>query len=88
MSNENYSRDPKDALEKVLEKCQWERIGPDLWEKSRSRLLIDHIGIFLFRAIGKVWVRTYGLSHTHINHLAERVIWFDKVVSINLETGE
>ena len=87
-NNEVYQKDPARDLEEVLRDCFWNKVAPGLWEKSRSRLLVDHIGIFLYRLLAGWWVRTAGLSHNRIKvlHLRERVIRFDDF-EIDLITG-
>jgi hypothetical protein len=90
-NNENYETVPGEALEKVLESCRWCRVrGGErrLWEMGRSRILVDEIGIFLYRDFGgQVWVRTAGLSHNRIRHLRKRFLQFDGF-TIDLLTGE
>ena len=58
------ANDPKEKLEKILEKLGWERVTDrlyldscrwvreeeGLWENDKSRLLVDGTGVFLFRA--------------------------------------
>ena len=90
MANENYERDQGEMLEKVLENCGWRRIRggePRLWGKGRSRILVDHIGIFLYRYLGVNWVRIAGLSHNRINRLRECVMVFNNF-TLDLYTGE
>ena len=90
-NNENYETVPGDLLEKVLEACHWRRVkGGEIrvWEMGRSRILVDEIGIFLYRNFGgQVWVRTAGLSHNRIRHLRKRFIQFDGF-TIDVLTGE
>lgn len=90
MANENYERDQGVALEKVLETCGWRRVRngePRLWEMGRSRILVDHIGIFLYRNLGGNWARVAGLSHNRTNHLRECVMAFDDF-TLDLYTGQ
>jgi hypothetical protein len=77
-NNENYQKSPDKGLEKVLQVCEWERMGPGLWEKGRSRLMVDNVGLFLYRLLAGAWVRSAGLSHDliQVSHLRERVIYF------------
>ena len=90
MANENYERDQGLALEKVLQACDWQLVRngePRLWEMGRSRILVDHIGIFLYRNLGGNWVRTAGLSHNYINHLRAHILVFNDF-TLDLYTGE
>jgi hypothetical protein len=77
-NNENYQSNPDKALEKVLRECEWERVGPGLWQKGKTRFLVDDVGIFVYRLLSGLWVRTAGLSHDLITvgHLRERVLYF------------
>lgn len=86
---ENYDRNPGRRLEGILQACLWEQIAPGIWEKSRSRLYVDSVGIFLYRKTGEVWVRIYGLSHSRItaSMLRERVIFFPDF-KLDLHTGD
>lgn len=89
-NNESYERDQGLALEKVLETCHWMRVRggePRLWEQGRSRIIVDHIGIFLYHNLGGNWVRIAGLSHNRINHLRERIMVFDDF-TLDLYTGQ
>ena len=92
-SKEYHQKDPAKDLEEALVACQWSRAvsrtdTKGLWEKGRSRLYVDEIGVFLYRLLGDCWVRTAGLSHNRIKvlHLRERVIRFDDF-EIDLITG-
>lgn len=89
-NNENYQKDPGPKLEAILQACQWEQVGPGLWEKGCSRLSVDNVGIFLYRRFleGFLWVRTFGLSHNRITHLSKRIIHFDGDHLLDLTTGE
>ena len=90
-NNENYEENPGEVLEKWLAVCHWARVmggEPRCWQLGRSRILVDEIGIFLYRDFGgQVWVRTAGLSHNRIRHLKKRLIQFDGF-TIDLLTGE
>ena len=91
MNNEVYVKDPVEALEDILEACLWERVAPHLWEKGRSRIFVDEIGIFLFRGYRNYkparWVRTHGLAHLYIRHLPQLFILFPDEYKLNLLTG-
>jgi hypothetical protein len=90
MANENYEQNQGRVLERVLETCHWMRVrGKELrlWEMGRSRILVDHIGIFFYRNLGGSWVRTAGLAHNRICHLPDRFIKFDDF-TIDLLTGD
>lgn len=89
-NNESYELHPGDALEKAIEACHWRRVRggePRLWELCQSRILVDHIGIFIYRKIGGSWVRIAGLSHNHIRHLPDRLIKFNDF-TMDLMTGQ
>ena len=87
-NNESYEAEPGEYLEKILEGCAWCRVESRTWEMGRSRILVDEIGIFLYRDFGgRVWVRTAGLSHNRIRHLKKRFIQFNEF-TIDLLTGE
>jgi hypothetical protein len=77
-NNENYQRSPDKAIEGVLRDCGWECVFPGLWQKDKTRLFVDDVGIFLYRLLSGYWCRTAGLSHDliQISHLRERVLYF------------
>jgi hypothetical protein len=76
-------------LEGLLEACLWERVEPDLWEKGRSRLRVDEIGVFLYRLYAKQgWVRTAGQAHMGMRGLPDRLIYFPDGFILNLLTGD
>lgn len=87
---ENYQRHPGKKLECVLAACGWKQVGDGLWEKGRSRLFIDIVGVFLYRwrplFRPPCWLRVAGLSHNLIRHLPDRLIKFDDF-TLNLLTG-
>lgn len=89
-NNETYKADPAADLAEVLEACLWERVRPGLWEKGRSRLLVDHVGLFHFRLYDNQWVRIAGLSHNNFlpKHRAENYIKFPGSHKLNLLTGD
>jgi hypothetical protein len=82
-----FIKDPGGKLEKVLERLDWERVEPGLWEKDRSRLLVDNIGIFLYRLKSGAWVRTYGLAHDLISPRTHEIVFLDGS-RLDLETGD
>lgn len=86
--NEDHRRNPGLALEITLRACEWKSVGPGLWEKGSSRLLVDHIGVFFYRRVAGCWARTCGLSHPFVIHLPEKVIKFGKNFDLDLITGE
>ena len=61
-NSENYEKYPGSKLIALLVKCDWLR-GQGFWEKGNVRLLVDQVGIFLFRWLGSKWVRTHGLAY-------------------------
>jgi hypothetical protein len=82
-------RDRAADLEELLQACLWERMGPGLWEKGRSRLLVDEIGAFLYRLQPqRGWVRDAGLAHMHMRHLRDRLMYFPNGRKLDLLTGD
>jgi hypothetical protein len=75
-------------LEKILQECQWEKIDEHLWEKGRSRLWVDWVGIFFYRFQDQQWFRVAGLAHNRLRHLSDRLIIFCDDSRLNLLTGE
>jgi hypothetical protein len=84
---ENYQRDPGDRLARLLDVWEWGPVGPGLWEKGQSRLLVDSVGVFLYRQIWGVWTRTHGLSHNLINPRTHKITFKD-LSTLDLLTGE
>jgi hypothetical protein len=68
-----------------LETSRWQRFESGLWEKGRSRLLVDNIGVFLYRLKNGAWVRTQGLSHDLVS---QEEIVFQDGSTLDLLTGE
>lgn len=87
-SNERYQKDFVEDLEDILHACLWEQIGPHFWEKGHSRLLVDSLGIFLYRCLDGQWVRTHGVVHNQMTMLKERAIWFVDGLKLDLISGE
>ena len=85
--NEDHRKNPSRDLIEILVDCQWRHVGLGLWEKGRSRLLVDNIGVFLYRCQDGFWLRMHGLSHPRIVDLPKRVIWFDVTCPLDLTTG-
>ena len=86
-NNENYAKNPQKKLIALLNECGWLQVG-GFWEKGSSRLLVDEIGIFLFRWRAKRWARTHGLAHTSMRNLdtTKKMVFSDKS-SLSLESG-
>jgi hypothetical protein len=80
--SENYGLNPALRLEEVLKACLWKQIDAGLWQMDRSRLLVDHIGIFYYQLLGGLWVRVSGISYNYIKilHLRERNILFENFI--------
>jgi hypothetical protein len=85
--NQDHRKNPSRDLEEILVECGWQYVGLGLWEKGRSRLLVDNIGAFLYHFQDGFWHRIHGISHSRINVLPKRVIWFDVNCSLDLITG-
>ncbi|MFA5382457.1 MAG: hypothetical protein WC356_04770 [Candidatus Micrarchaeia archaeon] len=88
MAYEDYRENHKEILKKILKVCSWNQVSKDLYEKGRSRIYVDDIGIFLYRRLAGVWCRTCGLSHNRIttSMLRERLIVFPDY-TLNLLIG-
>ena len=87
-NNEIYKSNPAADLEDILESCLWSRVSHGLWEKGRSRLLVDETGCFYFRWYPPHWVRLYGRPHNLLRHLPDRIIKFDDTYTLDLLSGE
>ena len=86
-NNENYAKNPQKKLTALLNECGWlqER---GFWEKGSSRLLVDEVGIFLFRCRAGSWKRIHGLAHASMRNVATtRQIAFFNKSSLSLESG-
>jgi hypothetical protein len=70
-----------------LHECGWQR-EKGFWEKGSFRLLVDEVGIFLFRCRAGTWERIQGLDHTSMRNLAatRQIVFFDQS-SLSLESG-
>jgi hypothetical protein len=86
-NNENYKKNPLIKLTFLLIECGWlQKKG--FWEKENFRLLIDEIGIFLFRYQAEGWVRTRGLAFASMRQLeTTRKLVFSDRSSLCLESG-
>jgi hypothetical protein len=86
-NNENYAKNPYLKLTALLKKCGWLRIR-EFWEKESCRLLVDEVGIFLFRWQTDRWVRSHGLAYVSMRNLAatRRMVFADQS-SLCLESG-
>jgi hypothetical protein len=85
MNNENYEKDPRQKLSALLNKCGWREVTQGLWEKHDLRVLVDDMGLFLFRWLRSRWVRTHGLVHPTRE---TKTLVFTDGARLNLETGE
>lgn len=87
-NSENYERDPRKKLIALLNSFGWEGQGWDTWEKGDARLLVDEVGVFLFRWLGSRWVRTHGLAHVSMRKVAyTREMVFIDGAKLSLEYG-
>jgi hypothetical protein len=82
--NEDYRKNPSRDLIEILIDCAWQYVGPGLWEKGRSRLLVDSIGCFFYQYRDGRWHRLAGLSHQHMTQLDERIIHFGPAYYLDL----
>lgn len=88
MNNENYEKDPRWKLSALLIDCGWQKVEGGVWEKGNVRLLVDGVGVFLFRWLRSRWVRTHGLSHTSMWRIVHtREMAFSDGAKLNLEYG-
>jgi hypothetical protein len=85
---------PGAKLERMLAACGWRRVvrcgqslEGDLWEKWQSRLLVDWVGVFLYRRQNGVWYRTHGLGHGRIRPANRYIVFMDNSI-LNLVSGE
>ena len=84
-NNENYEKCPSSKLTALLSEFGWEEVEKNVWEKD-VRLLVDTVGIFLFRWLKSEWVRTHGLAHASLCRIARtREIIFADGAKLNLE---
>jgi len=86
MPSENYEKNPREKLVVLLNSFGWEGQGWSTWEKGDIRLLVDEVGVFLFRWIGSRWVRTHGLAHASLK-LSTRQMLFMDGAKLSLEYG-
>lgn len=86
-NNENYAKNPQKKLTALLIECGWLK-ERGFWEKGDFRLLVDEVGIFLFRWQAGRWVRTHGLAHVSMRNLdTTRKMVFSDRSSLCLESG-
>lgn len=86
-NSENYTKNPQKKLAAVISECGWLE-GNGFWEKGNFRLLIDEVGIFLFRWQAGRWVRIRGLAHVSMRNLdSTRKMVFPDRSSLCLEKG-
>jgi hypothetical protein len=87
--NENYMKNPSKKLIEVLRACHWEAIKQGLWAKGQHRMLVDGMGIFLYRFRKGQWVRVQGLSFCDFKpqFLTEQYIQFTDNSKLNLAGG-
>jgi len=75
--SENYEKNPREKLAALLNSYGWEGQGWDTWEKGDVRLLVDEVGVFLFRWLGSRWVRTHGLAHASMKLSTRQMLFMD-----------
>ncbi|MDI6752812.1 MAG: hypothetical protein QME78_00270 [Thermodesulfobacteriota bacterium] len=87
-NSENYERDPRKKLVALLNSCGWEAHGWSTWKKGDVCLLVDEVGVFLFRWLGSKWIRTHGLAHASMLRVAHtlEMVFLDGS-KLNLEYG-
>ncbi len=87
-NNENYEKDSRQKLIDLLNKFGWQGRGRGIWEKVDVRLLVDDVGVFLYRWLGHRWVRTHGRAHaSKWRVISHRAIVFSDFAKLDLEDG-
>ncbi len=85
-NNENYEKDSRQKFVALLDDCGWQKRGAGFWEKGNLCLLVDEVGIFLFRWLRKRWVRTHGRAHASMwRAIHTKMIIFSDGAKLNIE---